>query len=345
MVVLSRSLLSVALSVMVCSCCIHQEPKPPVSHEDPPVERPFVLRLVFDRSMPLLGEYDYGDGRAYSRAESDNHDIRYIIRAYRIGRAGISRSADTTYVFTRPLSGGYDATFQLDLPSGDHCLMVWADHVDTGTDSDKYYTTDDFSEIVLRKPSGRHFGSNMWRDAFRGQVETSVESRTDDGVTALTPVGEATVHMVRPMARYRFISTDFARFISDVAGRRSGGLDSYVIRMVYPRYMPCSYNMFTDRPADSWIGVDYISEIRPLSDTEAELAFDYVFVNGARTAVTVAVEVYDADGNILAGVPAFDVPLKRSMETVVRGEFLTTRASGSAGIDPVFDGSFDIFIH
>lgn len=151
--------------------------------------------------------------------------------------------------------------------------------------------------------------------------------------------------MARPMARYRFISTDLARFMGAVENRRSDGLDRYIIRMVYTRYMPCSYNMFTDRPADSWTGIDYISEIHPVSATEAELAFDYVFVNGSQTAVTVGVEVYDSDGALLAGVPAFDVPLKRSMETVVRGEFLTTRASGSVGVDPGFDGSFDIFIH
>ena len=345
-----RTLLgSFYILLLMTGCCIHQEPKPPVPPVEPPSERAFILRLEFDCSMPLLGEHDYGDGHARGRAASDDadrpHDIRYTIRAYSTGRGGISRSADTTYVFTRPYSEGYDATFELELPPGDHCLMVWADHVDAGSFDDKYYATDDFGEIMLQKRSYGHTGSNPWRDAFSGRVETTVESRADDGSTVLTPVSEATVRMARPMARYRFISTDLARFMGAVENRRSDGLDRYIIRMVYTRYMPCSYNMFTDRPADSWTGIDYISEIHPVSATEAELAFDYVFVNGSQTAVTVGVEVYDSDGALLAGVPAFDVPLKRSMETVVRGEFLTTRASGSVGVDPGFDGSFEIFIH
>ena len=102
--------------------------------------------------------------------------------------------------------------------------------------------------------------------------------------------------------------------------------------------------MFINRPADSWTGVIYDSTIRAVNDDEAEVAFDYVFVNGSETAVTVAMEVYDLDDNLLARIPAFDVPLKRSKLTIVKGDFLTTRAGGEIGISPDFEGDFNIEI-
>lgn len=346
-----RLIAAVAAAASLHGCCIHQEPKPPVPDTPEPHERQFTLRLEFERDMPLLGEYVYGDGsvaRARSGAdEADRpHDMRYIIKAFTMGRAGeTSRASDTTFIFTRPHAAGPDATFVLDMPPGDFRLLVWADYTDPGTDgADKYYLASDFEEIILSDRNA-HSGSDPWREAFSGRTETASESRAADGTVSRTPLDGATVTMRRPMARYRFISTDLRRFRSR-AGRagRAPDLSQYTVRMTYTRYMPCSYNMFTDRPADSWTGVSYASSIRPLDDDEAEIAFDYVFVNGTQTAVTVAAEVFDTDGTLLARIPAFDVPLKRAMETVVKGGFLTARASGSTAISPEFDGSFDVFI-
>ena len=55
----------------------------------------------------------------------------------------------------------------------------------------------------------------------------------------------------------------------------------------YQGFMPCSFNMFTNKPADSWTGVAFDSTMQRLSDTEVELGFDYVFVNGGESTVPV----------------------------------------------------------
>ncbi|MDE6197062.1 MAG: hypothetical protein K2F91_04240 [Muribaculaceae bacterium] len=320
-------------------CCIHEMPHPDAP--DTPGGRNLTLRLRYDPETPLFGEYVYDQGSvtgSRSGAPLDAelpHDIRYTIKAYGMTRDGdISRDADTTIIRTRPVAEGLDADFDITIPDGDYQLLVWTDFVDKATVSDKYYDTSSFDEITITD-SKPHSGSNPWRDAFSGAAETAGD--------------DATVTMARPMAKYRFISTDLRRFIEQSRSRTDGSaratsLDQYVIKMIYTRYMPCSFNMFTNRPADSRTGVSFTSRITPLSDTEAEIGFDYVFVNGNETSVAVAVEVYDSKGEMLAAIPSFDVPLKRSRLTVVKGEFLTSEASGSTGINPGFDGDFNIEI-
>ena len=48
------------------------------------------------------------------------------------------------------------------------------------------------------------------------------------------------------------------------------------------------------------------------------------------------------DGERIAGFPSLDVPVWLSTITLVKGNFLTTKASGGVGIDPGFDGEFNI---
>ena len=63
----------------------------------------------------------------------------------------------------------------------------------------------------------------------------------------------------------------------------------------YNLFMPCSYNIFTDKPADSWTGMSFTSPMYRLSKTEMLLGYDYIFVNGVETTLNISVEVYDKD--------------------------------------------------
>lgn len=361
-----RAIFALVLTLALGSCCIHQEPKPPVPEPEPSDTRPFRLDLRFSLDMPLLGEFVYEAGSvAKSRSRGPEeaqlpHDARYTINAYRISRAGeVTRKPDATVVFTKPVTADLDTIVEICIPDGDYRLITFIDFVDAGSMADKYYDTSDFEEIILSDRKN-HSGSNPWRETFVGTAETSIVSTEADGTVSRAPVNEARIELERPMAKYRFVSTDLKRFIEQSAARsrknaaeadskgdepsRAPALEDYKVKMVYTGYMPCSFNMFTNRPADSWTGVVYDSTIRAINENEAEVAFDYVFVNGHDTGVSVAMEVYDTDNTLLARIPAFDVPLKRSMLTIVRGEFLTTKAGGAIGIVPDFDGEFNIEI-
>ena len=95
---------------------------------------------------------------------------------------------------------------------------------------------------------------------------------------------------------------------------------------------------------DSATGMSYEARIDILNDSEARLGFDYVMVNGHESSVAVALEIYDPDGTLIGRVSPVDVSTKRSRNTVVKGRFLTSKATGGVGINPGFDGEFNIEI-
>lgn len=116
----------------------------------------------------------------------------------------------------------------------------------------------------------------------------------------------------------------------------------YTVTMYYTGFLPSVFNHFTNKPIDSRTGQFYTATISELSETDALLAFDHVFVNGRESSVKVMLEVKDPRGNVIAGSQPIDVPIVRGRCTVVKGEFLTSKTTGGVGIVPDFDGDFNI---
>lgn len=367
-------------------CDVHEYPEMP--------KEPFELRLHFETGMPTYQELEIN---TYSRAEQ--YDIRYIVNVYLAdaSRKNIttssedsrisSRTAIMSVVFTRPATEGLDCTLPIELPAGVYNFQVWVDYVPTGTTTDRFYDTHDFSSINLIQ-SDTHPGNDDSRDAFRGdisEVNVATESYAD-------------IYMERPLAKFLFISTDYEQFVikmleylsrkeaekaakeaaeqaarevsnpakaadanpaaagddtrsDDGRGDDTRGEDSRVINLSdyyvvlrYTGFMPSAFNMFTNAPSDARTGVVFTAPLTKLSNNEVALGFDYVFVNHKEAQVDLVLEVYDLEGVCMARTPVVQVPLKRSQLTIVRGEFLTSEARGGVGINPDFDGSFDIYI-
>lgn len=346
MLKLLRFLPAILAVAIFTGCDIHElpdvperpTPAPNPEPEPEPTTRTLRITLSHEDDMTQLGEYFYDNGTLTSRSRADensDHQVRHVVKAFPATRGETSRSEDASMTFTSDIADGLDATIDITIPSGDHTIIVWTDYVDKGSTDDKYYSTDDFSEVILNN-NNAYSGSNNRRDAFYGSATVA---EGDD-----RPV---TIEMKLPMARYTFVTTDLRRFIErETAAKdaRSFNLDDYTVKFVYPRYVSCSFNLFVGHTADSRIGLTYTSTMRQLSDDEAELGFDYVIVNDAETSVNVGAEIYDKGGKLVARIPAIDVPLKRSRSTVVKGDFLSAVADGPATIDPDFNGSFDIEI-
>ena len=68
------------------------------------------------------------------------------------------------------------------------------------------------------------------------------------------------------------------------------------------------------------------------------LGYDYIFVNGSETTLAISVEVYNRDGELMSSTNPINVPIVRSKMTVVKGEFLTSKATGDITINPGYDG-------
>lgn len=356
----------VALLVLgSCDATIHEYPEEPQPF--------FTLRFSFNDSLPQYKVIETEEMLASSRTDAYRYR-RFIVNVFSTGqgRSG-ERTPDYTYTYVLADRGtGETYDVHPDLPAGTYRFMVWEDISEDGTEAGTYYATANFEEIELvRGSNGMHQGNTNSRDAFRGIKDTLITRKAEE---------ICTIEMQRPLAKYEFITTDLDEFISravqqaakrdgtsgweqeshglqtdSISGEQKPGskaagtggvnLDDYRVMFYYPLYMPCSYNMFTDKPADSWTAVSFEGKITKLSDTEAQLGFDYVFVNGTEAMATVGLNIYNKAGEQIATVSALTIPLKRSKLTTVRGKFLTSKAGGSIGIDPTFDGEYNIKIN
>ena len=344
----------VMLLLAFAGCDVHEFP------EERYDKVPFQLHLDFSTEMPLYKEVVYTrSGDTETKGVVARHDIRYTISAYRIDNMrSENRVADTTFVFTRSEISDLNYTANLLLREGTYDFKVWADYVDANSMSDKYYDTREFSEIILANKD-EHLGSNDYRDAFRGYATATVINPvyyTGNIVNSIDH--QASVEMKRPMGKFKFISTDLEAFVTRVARSLAdqGVIDrvdskatydellqlvslyDYEIVFRYNMFMPCSFNMFTDKPADSWTGMSFKSLMHNENNKEITLGFDYIFVNGSETTLSISVEVYNPQGEMLSATKPVNVPIVRSKLTIVRGEFLTSEASGGVAINPDFDG-------
>lgn len=345
-------------------------------------DAPFTLHLDFSTAMPLYKEVTYTRAdEEDSRAEQQSCDVRYIVEVYRTGTARSTTRgvAEHTFVFTRPYTGELDYTATLTLDEGTYDFYVWADYVDPDSQNDKYYDTSDFGEIVLLNRDA-HKGSTERRDAFRGYATATVIHPDRYMGREIEHENTATAEMIRPMGRYEFISTDVELFLSRVVAMKQNGaerdddgtrtedeptkaggngeysgtlsvdqmlnsvdLNEFRVVFSYNAFMPCSFNMFTDKPADSWTGVSYESKMY-YTEEGMVMGFDYILVNGSETLMNIRLDVYNLEGDLMASTPSVEVPIVRSKLTKVKGEFLTTTASGGVTVHPEFDGEYNIEI-
>lgn len=343
-------LLALLSAFALVSCDIHEWPE-----EVPPEIVPFTLHLNFDTNMPIYEEIDHSSTRV-----EEERDKRYIIGVYPYDKAGNpTRVADTMIVYTKEGDEEYNHSFLLDIPEGNYNFVVWTDFVADGADTDLYYNTGDFAEIILSDRKN-HVGNTDFRDAFRG-AKSSIVLADNPYYAALSRAVETeiTIDMQRPLAKFKIVATDLQEFIRHAkrlmalkaaekgdtrAEAYTFDLSDYRVVFRYNGFMPCSFNMFTNKPADAWTGVTFDSRLSVLSDNEVELGFDYVFVNGSESTVSVTVEVYDWEGDLVSRSSPIDVPIVRSKLTIVRGDFLTSKASGGVGIVPEFDGNYNYVV-
>ncbi len=242
------------------------------------------------------------------------------------------------FVFIRDIRDGYDASFEICLPHGEYELMVWSDMI-REIDDEYFYDVAEFAEVSL---TSEYEGSTGYRDAYRGKCIISTQSASPAPCPSTAPrQTTAEIIMERPLARYEFITDDLKEFINDEA---NSDVDLTGCRVIfhYADYLPSAYNMNTYRPVDSRKGVAFESEMRVKNEHEAALGFDYVFISNRESSISVQIGIYDGKGRQLVLTSPIEIPLKRGFNTIVRGPFLTQKASGGIVINPDFDGNHNI---
>jgi hypothetical protein len=314
----------VLCSVLMSSCDVHEFPDPSLKEVD------YTLHLDYSTEMPLYKTVEYSEPTR-SASEEDTYDVRYIVNVYDKDEA--SREVLHTFMFTKDDISVLNNSVTFRIRVGEYRLIVWTDYVEEGSVADLFYTSDKFEYIGFA--SDEHFGNEDMRDAFTGSLTAVVSDETL----------EATVAMSRPMAKFAFVTNDLQDFIVRAMQTRGASeLDGYSLVFKYNGFMPSAYNQHAGGTTDSGSGYSYTSKITQISETEAELGFDHVFVNDHETVVSVYVEVYDSEGNHLSTSVPVDVPLMRSKLTTVVGNFLTSDASGGVFVSPGYDGEHNIII-
>lgn len=336
------------LMAMTLGSCVHQFP-------EAPKEETITISLHYSTDNP---QWEYPIEGTDSRTEvpsksvQTDGEMRYIIRLYPRTDSKASRSTYShEFTFTRDIAYGYDANFDIVVPEGDYSVMVWSDLDDELNGDHRFYDITDFAAITLK---GDYEGNNDYRDAFRGFTNVSI---TSDIVEHEPMVVD--INMERPLAKFEFITSDVREFANkEIEEARSRGeiieapefmppsklinFDTYRVVFYYIGFMPNTFNMFSDKPIDSTTGVNFDGVITLLNNEEASMGFDYVFVNGVKSTVTIQVGLFDSKGNRLSMSEPINVPLIRSKHTLLKGKFLMQNAEGGVGIDPSFDGEFNI---
>lgn len=341
-----KCLLIVVVVGTLTACDVHEWP-------DTPEYVKVHLRLNYETEMTEW-EHIYDGTSVIEQGLDETYDnhrdygkIRYIIRAYPISENQRSIQDYTQeFVFTKDITEGYDHEVMLDVLPGSYNFMVWSDLVRSADDSN-FYNADNFGEISLQ---GDHNGNNDHRDAFRGSNSITLVA---DIVERLPETLEIT--MQRPHAKFEFVSNDVEEFIDKESIRISSkagpteappvvSLEDYKVVFYYVGFMPNTYSMYTDKPVDSTTGVIFETSLKLLSDAEASLGFDYVFVNGKESSVTVQIGIYDNEGTQLSLTDPIEVPLRRSHHAIISGMFLMSEASGGVIINPDYDGEHNLIV-
>lgn len=239
-----------------------------------------------------------------------------------------------------------DGTCKVDLhlSEGDYDLRLWVDYADPDAPlDDLFYHTESLQAVtVFTDP---YVSNTDAKDAAYGNSNGIMVSGEGTAVT---------MALQRPLAKFEFITTDLEAFIDNEleaalsrgADPPSGSLDlaKYKVMFHYVGFLPGIFNMSTDKPSDSVTGVSFSGRISRIDNGEVSLGFDYVFVNGVESAVSVQVGIYDEDGTMLSMTKPITVPLLRSKHTLLKGAFMTADASGGVSIDPSYDGEYNIIL-
>jgi len=283
--------------------------------------------------------------------EADAYDVRWIVEVFRdrIGGTPVQRRVLSC---EKAPDGRHTIRTGLTLHAASYHVVAWMDYVDDGSTADKYYDAQSLASIRVPEV-GSYIGDEEHKSAYVARQELDLRAYRDRWNETV----ERTVTLRLPMAKIEFIATDIDKFLDELAARRSEAdavagdllprspdLETIRVEVEYAGYFPTGFNAHTDKPNDARTGMSFGCSLTPLSDREARLASDYVFVNGAESAVKVNLRLRDSEGNLLNEIGGIDVPIVRGKLTTIRDEFFTRDYAPGIGIDPGFDGEIHVTI-
>ena len=248
-------------------------------------------------------------------------------------------------------------------------VLFWCDYVqgsakdanlETWFTNGWYYKTDDLrkitysDEVVVNNDDKDVYTATAEFDLTKyyylsGDYHIHFPEPTPEGQTIPENVDEPEnsspyYRLDRPMGRFKCITEDADDFLKN--GKSEQDITAIV---TYTQYVSAGYNVEEQKPNYFEPTRTFITRPTYDEDGNLELFRDWVFVNGKQTNVKLNIEFYDGDyvinsdgtieGEKISHFTGIVVPLKRNMETIIKGRMLTTNyGTGGFGIDPGFEG-------
>ena len=147
--------------------------------------------------------------------------------------------------------------------------------------------------------------------------------------------------MYRPLAKYRLVANDVAKYNQLRAECKYPALEDLKISIVYEGFLPCAYNVSTQRPSDSDGGYGYASALSQQSDEAVTVGKDFILVNGEQSFVTVTILFKDASGKTISGINGVRIDYHAGQLTTVTGNFFTAGVGG-VRIDTNWSGDYEV---
>lgn len=277
---------------------------------------------------------------------TDYYDRRFIVNIH------ANEYTDTlveSHTLIRDVTDVTPLVIDTKLHTRKYKVIVWMDFVRKGTQTDLYYNTSNGKALnAIHQPSAdKYTAGSDFKDAqtFVSDIDlTPYAGQWYADITIPAP-------LERPVAKITFLADDLEQYASQVGykGSLEDLADDLALEFSYDGYYPTGFNAHTGRLNDSQVGYGFKSPASyPYTLEEkdyARVGFDYVFVNGESSSVTISARIRSkSTGQFINEVNNVVVPITRGKETVIIYKFLTKEYVPGIGINPEFDGEFNVYV-
>ncbi len=280
-------------------------------------------------------------------AEPVVYNMRFIVDVYPDNVADptlTDRLNRIIYTTAVPAAGPQEVTMQIPMPTQKVKLLIWADFVAAGTQSDLYYNTTDLTAVLVQNP----YDNGLFRKEVYNAVAMIDPSRLSEGTTSIA------VALESPLARYKIVSHDVRKYHENLANPR---VELLATKASYLLWLPVGYNVLTQEINAFRESIVYTEPVTDITADSVTVASDYVFVskNSVGSLRSSDGVVYDSeaylnlefarasDNLFVNRINSVYVPLKRGWMTIVNGDFFTNKNAG-VGIDDNFGGEIVIIL-
>ena len=317
-----------AMSLLAMTACVKEYPED--GHAMDPTEIELTIELSTDPSVTAAS--------AVSKSMSSAGYAYFVIELYKDEFGG-----DT--VFRREISapvaesGTASVTLTEKVHAGTYRLAAFAARTESEDGSGCVYDLSDLSNIVFSENGNA--GSCPMKECYDLRMDIELAHDKWFGSDSVSGI------LTAPVGRVEVISEDAPEFIDKNGFRAMAAEDdfwqNYEVRWEYAMYFPTGYNVLTGQPNKSETGVGFVSDLIPLENDEVLMGYDYVFVNGDNTEVSITLSLYDrTTGECINTYSGLNAGIYKGQTTVIRGKYLTTEKKPGVNLDPDFEGEINI---